>query len=247
MSASEAVSSPQRVALLGWTASIGAVTAGSLADHQGCSVQVARGRLAAAERDGLVRRTRPLVDQPSLYTATRAGIRMAGLEGVEPTRVSAAGARHAIACAEVAAALARGYPGHVVSGERALRRDERLHGGPLASADLLGGAHRVRGRLHRPDLVLWPTARCGGLPIAVEVELTAKAPSRLLEICHGWARCRCVTGVLYVAGLQVQRGLSVAIGRARAERSIVVVGLDAIVGSHPSLRRQPESPVAGAP
>jgi hypothetical protein len=246
MRASEAGCSPQRLALLRWTASIGAVTAASLADQQGCAIQVARGRLAAAEHDGLVRRTRPLVDQPSLYTATRAGIRMAGLEGAEPTRVSAAGARHAVACAEVAAALARAYPGHFVSGERALRRDERLHGRPLASADLLGGAHRG-GRLHRPDLVLWAAARCGGLPVAVEVELTAKAPARLLEICRGWARCRCVRGVLYVVDSQAQRGLAVAIGRAHAQHSIVVVALDAIVGSHASPGRQPESPVAGSP
>ena len=75
------------------------------------------------------------------------------------------------------------------------------------------------------------TARRSELPVAVEVELTVKAPRRLLEICLGWARCRCVAGTLYLAAPEVQRPLARAIERAQAGERIVVVTLDALIHS----------------
>ncbi len=91
-------------------------------------------------------------------------------------------------------ALERRYPGHLVSAERELLRDERAFGGRLASARM---SWRSRwGDSHRPDLVVWSVTD-GAAPVAVEVELTPKAPARLVEICRAWARCRHVAGVLY--------------------------------------------------
>jgi hypothetical protein len=134
-----------------------------------------------------------------------------------------------IVCAAVAAALERCYPDHRVIGERELRRDEREHGRPLASVEL--GARGVgESRLHRPDLVMWPNCSDGGLPVSIEVELTVKAPRRLLEICRGWARCRTVAGVLYLAPLNVERALSRAVTDARAQEQICVVSLSALAG-----------------
>jgi hypothetical protein len=227
----------ERVAMLQWTARIGAVTAEALARLDGATVASARARLSAAVRERLLSRHRPLVDQPALYTATRAGIRASGLAGLAPCSVSPASAQHMIACAEAAAALRRCYPDHTVIGECELRREgDQMHG-PLTSAvlGLRSDGSRV---LHRPDLVLWPAARrpCGApapRPTAVEVELTIKAPRRLAEICRAWARSRDLAGVLYLATPTVQRALERAIDVAHASERIVVVPLDSLSAPSP--------------
>jgi hypothetical protein len=218
--------SPERVAILEWAARMGAVTAEAVAQRERCSVAAARSRLLAAERARLLSRTRPLAEQPALYVITPKGLRASGLSGLRACRITPANARHAIACAGVAAALELCYPDHRLVGERELRRDERESHRQLASARLRAPAGDLL--VHRPDLVLWPTPGGQGLPVAVEVELTVKAPQRLLEICVAWARCRCVAGVLYLASTEVQRSLGRAIERAQAEERIVVVELDTV-------------------
>jgi hypothetical protein len=231
--------SPERLSMLRWTVRLGAVTPEALAQHAGCTPASARGRLLAAERAGLLRGRRVLAGAPVLYTATRAGLRASGLPGLEPCRVTVANAPHAIECARVAAALERAYPDHRVMGERELRRDERESGTPLASA-CLGHGPGGAPLLHRPDLVLWPDGVSERLPVAVEVELTVKAPRRLLEICRAWTRCRCVAGTLYLASEPVQGPLARAIERAQAGERIALVALDAIGGTE----QPPESPGA---
>ena len=218
-----------RVPMLQWVGGIGAATAEALAHRERTAVGSARARLAAAAREGLLSRQRPLVAQPALYTLTPAGIRASGL-GLQRCRVSAANARHLIVCAGVAAGLERCYPGHRVIGERDLRRHERERGAPLASARL-GGPHGDW-PLHRPDLVLMPPAAEPGLPVAVEVELAVKAPRRLAAICRAWARCRAVAGVLYLAAPAAERALARAIEEVDADSRVVVVPLDALAGAH---------------
>jgi hypothetical protein len=234
---------PERVAMTQWAARIGAVTAAALARREGCSVASARARLDAAARSGLLERSRPLAERPALYTLTRSGLRMSGLPGIEPARVSAANAWHAIVCAAVAAELELSYPDHRLIGERELRRDEREAGQLLASAPLGSGPDGAT-LAHRPDLVLWPEERDGLLPVAVEVELTVKAPRRLREICRAWARCRCVAGVLYLVSTEVRRPLERAIADARAGERIVVVDLAALAHDEPvgNARRREPSP-----
>jgi hypothetical protein len=221
--------SPERVAIMQWTARIGAVTAEALADRLDVTVASARGQLGVLEQAGWLSRRRPLAERPALYTATRAGLRTAAQQGLDPCRVSVSNANHLIVCAWVAAALERCYPDHLVLGERELRRDERERGAPLASARL-GIGPDGGPLLHRPDLVLCPEEPGDGdrLPVAVEVELTVKAPRRLAEICRAWARCRCVAGVLYLAPPEVQRALHRAIDQAQAGERIAVVALDAL-------------------
>jgi len=216
--------------LILWMTRLGAVTAQALATREQCTVASARGRLQAAVRAGLAARIRPLHGAPSLFTTTRAGMSLAGLPGRDPTRVSAASARHQIACAHAAVALERRYPHHLVCGERELQRDECTLGGPLASARM---NRRSRwGDSHRPDLVIWPAAAGGG-PVAVEVELTPKAPARLVEICRAWARCRQVSGVLYVAAPPAMAPVARAIRAAAAENRIALLALDALGASTP--------------
>ena len=228
----------QRASLICWIAGLGAVTAESLAELDGCSPASARGRLQAAVRAGLVVRARPLHGAPSLFSATRRGMALAGVTGEEPARVSVSGARHQIACAHAAAALARRYPQHVVCGERQLQRDERILGRPLASARMSWCSRW--GDSHRPDLVIWPPAP-GGSPVAVEVELTVKAPARLLEICRAWSRAGHVAGVLYVASEAALGPVARAIRQAGGEDRIALLGLEALqAGDVP-----PASPVTG--
>jgi len=231
-------SSPERVAIMQWTARLGAITDEALADRQGTTVASARARLLAAERAGLFSRQRPLVGQPALYTVTRAGLRASGVRGLDPCRVSPSNAGHLIECARVAAALERCYPDHRVLGERELRRDEREHGVELASARL-GSGPDGGPLLHRPDLVLWPNGSEDGLPVAIEVELTIKAPQRLVAICRAWARCRCVAGVLYLAPSEVEHALRRAIEKAQAGEQIVVVPLDALPRPSKNQNHQP--------
>ncbi|HEY4823751.1 MAG TPA: hypothetical protein VIH49_01785 [Solirubrobacteraceae bacterium] len=224
--------SKERAELLRWTAGIGAVTGESLALRRCTSIASAQAMLTAAARAEQLVRHRPLADRPGLYTITRLGLRAAALYGIEPCRVSAASAQHMIACAHVAAALERRYPGQLVVGERELRKREREAGTPLASVVLRQvGEHGPS--MHRPDLVLLP--RSGPrLPVAVEVELTIKAPRRLAEICRAWARSRHVEAVLYVAPPAVERALDRAIGAARAGEDVVVVPLDSLGSERPA-------------
>ncbi|HMD52503.1 MAG TPA: hypothetical protein VKG62_07290 [Solirubrobacteraceae bacterium] len=225
--------SPEQVALVRWTASLGAVTAGALAEHQGSAVPSARARLGAAARAGLLARSAPLAAAPSLYTVTPGGLRACGLRGPRPARVTPANAAHAVACAVAAAALERIYPDHRVLGEPELRLQERRLGAPLAGASLGAGPGGGR-RVHRPDLVLLPEASSGRRPIAVEVELTVKAPARLLGICRGWARNRRIAGVLYLTPPEVAGPLARAIRRAGGGAHIVVVPLAALHLDHES-------------
>jgi hypothetical protein len=219
--------SVQRLSMVRWAARMGAVTAEALAHRHGTSVRSARTRLVAAERAGLIARERPLTGQPALYVITRAGLNASGLRGLGPCRVSTTNAMHMIVCARVAAALEHGYPDHTVLGERELRLHERESDAPFASVDLgrgLGGGPT----LHRPDLVLSERGHGGALPVAVEVELTIKAPRRLEAICRAWARARHVAGVLYLVAPAVEPALGRAISRVRGGERIVVAPLGAL-------------------
>ncbi len=219
----------EQIDVLRWTASLGAVTADALALRLDITSASARARLSVAQRRGLLSRDRPLVGHPALFSLTRAGLRACDARGIQACQVRSSNANHLTVCAAVAASLERCYPHHRLVGERELRRDEREHGHPLASAQL-GALYGGESRLHNPDLVLWPCDHDGGLPVAVEVELTLKAPRRLVEICRAWARCRTVAGVLYLAPLDVERALSRAVAEARASEQIVVLPLAALPG-----------------
>lgn len=231
--ADSAVASRQRERqeMLVFAARLGAITADALSVRLGVSRASASARLAAAARAGLLHGSRPLHGRPTLYSATVAGIRFAGESGLGVCAVSTANAEHLIACAEVAAALQRLCPELVLAGERELRRDEQSCGGPLASARLPGDGPQ-RPRLHRPDLVLWPADRRAGgvLPVAIEVELTAKGSRRLQTICRAWARSRLLAGVIYLAPPKLHPLLQRAIAAAGAGERIALLSLAALTG-----------------
>jgi hypothetical protein len=218
--------SQQSAALVTWVAGLGAVTAEAFARRHDCGVPSARARLSVAERRGLLKSWRPLREQPALYTATRAGLRTAGVRGIDPARVSPGGARHAVLCSLCAAELDRLYPEHRVIGEPELRLEERLGGSHIASITVPG----ADGAAHRPDLALLPLGAGRGA-IAVEVELTVKSPRRLGSICQSWARARHVEGVIYLASDAVRPALGRAIAQSRAAGRIVVLEIERLEGA----------------
>ena len=216
---------PRRRELLCWAAILGAVTAEALSAARDVSIGSARSSLAAAERDAQMRAWRLLRGEPALYTVTARGLRAAGIVGLAPARPGPAGARHAGACSAAAVSLAAAFPHWRVLGEPAVRRSERAGGAPLARIGVAGAANA---RAHRPDLLLVPPRPAPRLPVAVEVELTVKAPERLTAVCLAWARSRAVGGALYLAAPEVLAPLSRAIARAGAGERVLALSLDAL-------------------
>jgi hypothetical protein len=204
--------------ILAWLASIGAGAAEEVAAACGFGEATARARLRALERAGLARHVRLLHGEPALHLLTRAGLHAAGRPELAPVALSPATFAHQRAVARVAVALTGAG---AIRGERDLRALERAEGRPLASAEV-GHAGDGSPALHRPDLVCWTD----GGPVAVEVELTVKAPRRLRAIVRGWARCRCVAGVVYYASPAAARAVAAALRSEQAGDRVALLGLD---------------------
>ena len=168
--------------IAGWIALLGAAGAEHAMRRFGLGRSQAHLRLAQLAEAGLLERRMLLYRRPALYVATRQGLRWAGLSRLGVYRVSVAGFEHAWQVASVAAELHGLMAGWEVLGERQVRDLERGSGALVGSCRVgeLGGEPR----LHRPDLAL----RGGGRLVVVEVEISIKAPRRLLAICIGWAR-----------------------------------------------------------
>ncbi len=106
-----------------------------------------------------------------------------------------------------------------VVSDRELRLFERIEGKPLASAKV--GEHPDGSpALHRPDLAIIGEE----LPIAVEVELTPKAPQRLLRLIRAWRRASWVEEVrYYCAPGPARRAVERAVRSARAEERVRIL------------------------
>jgi hypothetical protein len=222
--------------ILAWLASIGAAGSDEVAAACGIRPALARSRLRRLERDGLVRHLRLLAGAPALHLLTRRGLRAAGRPELAPAAVSAGGFAHQLAVARVAAVLSREH--WEVRGERELRALERAQARPLASAEL-GYAANGSIALHRPDLVVLTASG----PVAVEVELSVKAPRRLRAIVRGWARSRLVAGVVYYASPAAARALVAARHSEQAEDRVTVIALDG-AGRLPDLGPAPAAVLA---
>jgi hypothetical protein len=205
--------------MLAWLATTGAAPAEELAAAGGVTLRAAQARLRSIERAGRATSQRLLHGEPALYALTRRGLHAAGRPELESVRLSASGFAHALAVARVATALREA--GETVGGERELRAFERLAGRALASA-AVGLARDGGTAWHRPDLVCWRP----GATIAVEVELTVKAPERLRAIVRGWARSRIVAGVIYYAAPAASRAVAAAVATESAGERVAVVALE---------------------
>jgi hypothetical protein len=237
---------------IAWATALGAITAEALAERDGLSTDVARGQLDELVGLELMEYHSILVDHPDLYTATSAGRRLARKhadaggytypEGLRTARVTIKEARHMIACASVAAALERRYPGHRVIGERELHRDERKARRRLASVDIRRNGEN---RSHFPDLAMWPPGTLddpdtpaspasasapSALPIAVEVELTLKSKQELVAILRAWANARHIEATIYFAEtVKIEEKLFDIVEELKAEDWVVVNPLSEVV------------------
>ena len=130
-------------------------------------------RVAACIERGLLERLDLLTDEPSLLRATRDGLRYAGLGLPLADRLTGRG-RSPAALRHHRAAPRRALRPRSILTERELLLAEQLEERLIASAKL-GEDPGGRQHLHHPDLVILTEDR----PIAIEVELTPKAPHRL--------------------------------------------------------------------
>jgi hypothetical protein len=205
--------------IVAWVGRLGAAGAEHVRERFALGRSRAYERLSSLVEDGLLGQRTLLYGQPGLYIATDEGLRWCGLERLGVYRVGPGGFQHAREVATAAVALHRGFPAWRVLSEREIRLEEAERGEPIASAKLgeLSGGRAV---LHRPDLAL---VSPDGHVIAVEVELSAKAPRRLEAICRGWARARHVNAVYYLVAPAVETALKRAIKQTRAGDRITVI------------------------
>ena len=205
-----------------WIGRVGAAGAEHVMGRCGMGRSWAYARLSRLVKDGLLEQSRLLYGQPGLYLASADGLRWQGLRRLGVYRVSPGGFQHAQEVAAAAVGLHLELPGWEQLSEREIRVRESDQDELIASAKL-GELPGGRPALHRPDLALVSPE---GKVIAVEVELSVKAPRRLAGICKGWARARHISGVYYLAPPAVARAVKRAIAETRAEDHVVVLPID---------------------
>jgi hypothetical protein len=127
---------------------------------------------------GLISVHPPIGRSGPLLAVTSRGLRLADRTELGPARVSVWSANHSIVCAQLAAHLE--WAGAEVLSERELLCEERKFG------DRCYSARQPERGWHRPDLYRFTLEGEEPQEHAVEVELTAKAPERLVGILEAW-------------------------------------------------------------
>jgi hypothetical protein len=208
--------------IVGWIGRIGAAGAEHVMARFAMGQSWAYARLSRLVTGGLLEQKALLYQRPGLYIATAQGLRWTGLERLGTYGISPGGFEHAQQVATAAVALQRSRPGRELLSEREIRVEENDHGELIASA-AVGELPNGRPALHRPDLALISPE---GRTLAIEIELSIKAPRRLAAICRGWARARHVGHVYYLATPSVEGAVNRAIKEVRAEDRITVLPLN---------------------
>lgn len=203
--------------IVNWVARMGAVTIEQIRTRFELGRTVAYRRVSACAEAGLLERVDLLRGQPALIRATRRGLRFSGT-GLGTAQAPPELVGHWIACADVALLLEAEFGRDGIRSEREIRALERELGRPLASASL--GDSGEGERFHRADLAV---LRGDGV-IAVEVELTPKAPRRLEQIVRAWRRARTIESVrYYVPPGATSRAVERAIARTHAEERVRMI------------------------
>ncbi len=158
--------------------------------------------------------------EPGLLRATRDGLRYAGL-GLSVATITPGAVDHRLRCASTAQLLGRHFGHDRVLTERELVLAEQIEGRPIASAQV-GELPNGAPRFHRPDLAVLAE----GGTIAIEVELTPKAPRRLEAIIRAWRRA-VGSGVVaqvhyHCAPGQTRRAVERAVAKVRAGQFIAI-------------------------
>jgi hypothetical protein len=207
--------------IVGWVGRLGAAGAEHVMARFGMGRSWAYARLSRLVCDGLLEQKTLLYRQPGLYIATAEGLRWQGLERLGVYRVSPGGFTHAREVASAAVALHRRFPGWRILSEPELRVRES-DGGELVASARLGEPPGGRRAVHRPDLALISPQ---GRTLAVEIELSVKAPRRLHTICRGYARARHVSHVYYLATPPAARAVARAVAETRSQDRITALAL----------------------
>jgi hypothetical protein len=201
--------------LVGFVGRHGVVAIGHVMVALGVGQASAYRRVAACIERGLLERLDLLRREPSLLRATRAGLSYAGL-GLPVPVVSPGAADHWLRCATTAQLLGEEFGLERILTERELRLLERR---PLASAKL-GQLPSGHPRLHRPDLIVFAAQGV----IAIEVELTPKAPRRLTALIRAWRGADWVAEIRYYCAPGVtRRGVELAVARTYAEKRVRIL------------------------
>jgi hypothetical protein len=175
-------------------------------------------RVAACIEAGLLERIDLLREEPSLLRATRQGLKYVGLGGLRVAEISPGSVEHWLRCTTHAQRAGEVFGHDLIRTERELAFAELLADRPLASA-VMGRLRNRKPRLHRPDMVLLTDEG----PLAIEVELTPKAPRRLEAIIGAWARTDRVWEVHYYCEPgQTHRAVKRAVAKVRAGDKIDV-------------------------
>lgn len=196
----------------------GIVDIGHVKSALGVSTTASYRRVATCIERGLLERFGVVRCEPSLLRATRDGLRYAGLGLKAVAFVSPGQVEHWLRCTSLALVLGERYGHDRILTERELALAERLEERPIASAKV-GEHFNGRPQLHRPDLVILGSER----PVAVELELTPKAPRRLQELIRAWRRTSWVAEVHYYCEPgQTHRAVQRAVHKVRAEQHVSV-------------------------
>lgn len=207
--------------LVRWISRIGAVAIGHVEERLGVGRSVAYDVVARLASAGLLERVSLLRAEPSLIRATDEGNYYAAT-GLTTARITPALLTHWVACADVGIWAERRWGPGAVTYERELRLMEQIEGKPVASA-VVGRRPDGASQLHRPDLAVSGESE---RPIAIEVELTPKAPARLRRIMRGWRKARNVERVIYLAAPgETRRAVDRAIRLEHADGRVQVVDL----------------------
>jgi hypothetical protein len=178
-------------------------------------------RIAACVDRGLIERLRLLRDEPTVIRSTRDGLDHAGL-GLPVASVKPGLVRHHLACAEVAIRAERHYGSGRILTEREFAWRERAEGRRLAAVQVGRAGRHGAPKVHRADLAILTDEGV----IAVEVELTAKAPTRLETLVRAWRAARLrgdVAGVNYLCEPgQTRRAVERAVQKVGAQDSVAV-------------------------
>lgn len=218
--------SPSALDLVRWAARHGVASSEDLATRFAVPAATVDRMLAGSVRAGLVRVAGVLAGEPELWVSTALGLRAVGLPDLRlcPAAPRAEGHLRAVAATAVWLEVRFGST-HDVLSERELEQFARARGrvayGPRVSPYVNHG----RGAYKRPDLLVVPRIAAGGLPVAVEVELTRKSQQWLEAICLAWRHCADVAAVVYLASPEVLAPLSLAVERTGAQERVLVTAL----------------------
>lgn len=200
--------------VLEFVARFGVVSRDAVATWARTGSSVTRARERRLRDAGLIEVRAGVWGEGRLLSCTRRGLAVSGRRELSPARFSLASVGHESAVAELAAAFER--DGQRLLSEREILAREREEGERRYSAKLESG------RFHRADLIRTDE---GGLPEAIEVELTPKGADRLDRLLRAWRRAvleKRVRRVAYICPPRTRGTVERAVQRTRTEVAIDV-------------------------